>query len=155
MRDNNKFNVTTSKILWLLALFFSIHSYAQSFISTCGEDFHGNGTAHQDCIEDIVVTSTESEGAEGTLFSGIIYSEGKINIIPGVSKVRILYENHSDLGRTNGFLNHRTKIGGNGGNTGNSGRGRGSGGGTGGGNGSSDDVKGSLLENGSKIVYAT
>lgn len=119
MRDNNKFNVTTSKILWLLALFFSIHSYAQSFISTCGEDFHGNGTAHQDCIEDIVVTSTESEGAEGTLFAGIIYSEGKINIIPGVSKVRILYENHSDLGRTNGFLNHRTKIGGNGGNTGN------------------------------------
>ena len=45
--------------------------------------------------------------------------------------------------------------GGAGGNTGNSGRGRGSGGGTGGGNGSSDDVKGSLLENGSKIVYAT
>ena len=40
--------------------------------------------------------------------------------------------------------------------TGNTDRGRGgSGRGTGGGNGSSDDVKGSLLENGSKIVYAT
>tara|TARA_B110000093_G_scaffold134785_1_gene144330 strand:+ start:849 stop:1454 length:606 start_codon:yes stop_codon:yes gene_type:complete len=118
MRDNNNFNVTTSKILWLLALFFSIHSYAQSFISTCGEDFHGNGHAHQDCIEDIVVTSTESEGAEGTLFSGIIYSEGKINIRPGVSKVRILYETNSNLGRRNSKLTHRTKIGGNGGDPG-------------------------------------
>ena len=115
----NKLNMYSLKIVGLFALFFSINNYAQQFISTCGEDFHGNGTAHQDCVEDIVVTSTESEGAEGTLFAGIIYSDGKINIIPGFSKVRILYENHSDLGRTNGFLNHRTKIGGNGGNTGN------------------------------------
>lgn len=118
MRDNNKFNVTTSNILYVLTLFCSIHSYAQ-FISTCGADFHGNGHADQDCIEDIVVTSTESEGTEGTLFSGIIYSEGKINIRPGVSKVRILYENNSDLGRSNGILIRRSKIGGNGGNTGN------------------------------------
>ena len=66
MRDNNKFNVTTSNILYVLTLFCSIHSYAQ-FISTCGADFHGNGHADQDCIEDIVVTSTESEASEGFL----------------------------------------------------------------------------------------
>ena len=77
MRDNNNFNVTTSKILWLLALFFSIHSYAQSFISTCGEDFHGNGHAHQDCIEDIVVTSTESEGAKAHYFQVLFIQRGR------------------------------------------------------------------------------
>ena len=110
-------NFLLFKITAILILFYSINGFSQnSLVTICGEDFHGVGHAHQDCTEDIVITSTDREGTEGTILAGVIYSEGKISIIPGVSRVKLVYIIGVEPNT------HRTKVGGNGGNTGGAGR---------------------------------
>ncbi|WP_298507767.1 T9SS type A sorting domain-containing protein [uncultured Kordia sp.] len=106
-------NFLLLKMTFMLVFMYSINSYSQILTTRCGEDFHGYGHAHQNCEDDIVVTSTYDEGTIGTVVSGIIYSEnGSIRIIPGYSKVRLIPE-YND-GQEHTAEAHRTTAGGNG-----------------------------------------
>lgn len=101
------------KLTYLLVLGISMNSYCQ-IIAVCQEDFHGVGDIVIDCEEhDIIVTSTPSEGSEGTIISGILESDGTIRFIPGHSKVRFIPNvNEQERDET------RSKAGGGGGNKG-------------------------------------
>ena len=101
------------KLSCLLALSISMNSYSQT-TAVCQEDFHGVGDIVQDCEEyDIIITSTEAEGTDGSIISGIIESDGTIRFIPGYSKVRFV-SNIDDQVRDE----TRSKAGGGGGNKG-------------------------------------
>ncbi|MGH1385435.1 T9SS type A sorting domain-containing protein [Kordia sp.] len=108
-------NFLLLKATFILVFMSSMHAHSQILTTRCGEDFHGFGHAHQNCDGDIIITSTYNEGTIGTVFAGLIHSDnGSIRIIPGYSKVKLIAE----FPNGHGPETHKTKAGGNTGNTG-------------------------------------
>ncbi|MFK7749377.1 MAG: T9SS type A sorting domain-containing protein [Kordia sp.] len=106
-------NFLLQKAIFILVFLSSMNVCSQILTTRCGEDFHGFGHAHQNCDDDIIITSTYDEGTIGTVFAGLVHSEnGSIRIIPGYSKVKLIAE----FPNGHGPESHRTKAGGNGGN---------------------------------------
>lgn len=89
--------------------------------TNCNKPMHGVGEAHQDCANDIIITSTAEEGVNGSIISGIIAieqgyeSQYSITITPGYTSVRIVADTE---GETHHKKTHRTKIGNNSGDPG-------------------------------------
>ncbi|WCO02635.1 T9SS type A sorting domain-containing protein [Psychroserpens ponticola] len=96
------------KLIFLFAIGINYNSYSQQPIAECQEDFHGVGEVDKECDETIIVTSTSSEGPEGTIFYGLIYSRyNSVKYIPGYSKVRLVPYDNTEGSRAGG----RTKSG--------------------------------------------
>lgn len=77
------------KFIISLILLLSLNANSQ-LVTECQEDFHGVGEADIECDESILITSTPAEGQEGTVISGLIYSQVSVKFIAGYSKVRFI-----------------------------------------------------------------
>lgn len=110
MKNKNQI-IEKRKIINILVCLFliSYHSYSQ-IDWPCEEDVHGFGHFHMDCPdENIIITSLEEDGFEGSEIQGVISSDQTIYILPGYSQVRIVPESFS----FKGHKPHKTVIGGN------------------------------------------
>jgi len=90
-------------------LLISFNSYSQ-IEWPCEDDLHGIGHFHMNCPdENIIITSLEEDGSEGSEIQGVITSGQTIYILPGYSQVKIVPESFSFKGHNP----HNTVIGGN------------------------------------------
>ena len=74
------------------------------------EILHGNGHIHvENCDEEILISSTPHEDENGSIISGIIDSNIRVRITPGVTGVRLKPEDYHNI---DGDAKHRTRLNG-------------------------------------------